>query len=109
MKYLPVAEIPGHIVAYRNSLSTVEIAVEAAQPPEPEQQALRGILTQLRLRTGHDFSNYKRPTLLRRVERRINVRDLPDLPSYATFLQQNSEESKAAERFADLGYQFLPG
>ncbi len=92
---LPVAQIPGHIIAYRNSLSTVEIAVEAAQPPEPQLQALRGILTQLRLRTGHDFSNYKRPTLLRRVERRINVRDLPDLPSYAAFLQENIEESSA--------------
>ncbi|PSR51848.1 histidine kinase [Adhaeribacter arboris] len=92
---LPVAEIPARIVAYRDSLGTVEIALVAEQRPEQHQQALREIFAQLRLRTGHDFSNYKRATLLRRIERRINVRDLPDLPSYAAFLQQNIEESQA--------------
>jgi PAS domain S-box-containing protein len=92
---LPVAEIPGRIVAYRNSLGTVEIAVETESRPETQQQALREVFTQLRLRTGHDFSNYKRPTLLRRIERRINVRNLPDLPGYAAFLGQNQEESNA--------------
>lgn len=92
---LPVAEIPGKIITYRNSLNTVEIAVEAEQRPEQQQQALREIFTQLRIRTGHDFSNYKRATLLRRIERRINVRNLPDLPSYAAFVHQNVDETNA--------------
>jgi two-component system CheB/CheR fusion protein len=92
---LPVAEIPGRILAYRNSQRAVTIPVEPEQRPEEHQQALREIFTQLRLRTGHDFSNYKRPTLLRRIERRMNVRDLPDLTSYAAFLKQHTEESGA--------------
>ena len=33
------------------------------------EEALRDILAMLRTRTGHDFSQYKRPTLLRRIER----------------------------------------
>jgi len=82
---LNVAEIPAHMIAYRNSLGSVQIEVEAETRPESQQQALREIFTQLRIRTGHDFSNYKRPTLLRRLERRINVRNLPDLPSYTAF------------------------
>ncbi|MGI4832150.1 MAG: CheR family methyltransferase [Janthinobacterium lividum] len=92
---LPVAEIPGRILAYRDGLGTVEIAVEAVNQPEQQQQALREIFAQLRIRTGHDFSNYKRATLLRRIERRINVRNLPDLPSYTAFLHENPEESHA--------------
>lgn len=92
---LPVAEIPGRIVAYRNSLGTVAIPVEAENRAEQQQQALREIFTHLRIRTGHDFSNYKQATLLRRIERRINVRSQADLPSYAAFLQQNPEESQA--------------
>jgi PAS domain S-box-containing protein len=92
---LPVAEIPGRIVAYRNSLGTVEILVATESRAEQQQQALREIFTHLRVRTGHDFSNYKQATLLRRIERRINVRSLPDLPSYAAFLQQNPEEGHA--------------
>jgi len=92
---LPVAEIPGRILAYRASMGTVEIPVEAEQRAEQQQQALREIFTHLRLRTGHDFSNYKQATLLRRLERRINVRNLADLPSYAAFLQQNPDESQA--------------
>ncbi|WP_206513071.1 hypothetical protein [Larkinella soli] len=48
--------------------------MEPERRTDDQQQALRDVFTQLRLRTGHDFSNYKRPTLMRRLERRINVR-----------------------------------
>ena len=92
---LPVAEIPGRIIAYRNGLGSVEIVVEPSQRPEVQQQALREIFTQLRTHTGNDFSNYKRPTLLRRIERRINIRSLPDLPSYTAFLHEHPDETTA--------------
>jgi two-component system, chemotaxis family, CheB/CheR fusion protein len=92
---LPVAEIPAKIIAYKQNLGAVVIHVEAESRPEIQQQALRAIFTQLRLRTGHDFSNYKRPTLLRRIERRINIHHLPDLTSYAAYCQQQPEETQA--------------
>ncbi|HVG17298.1 MAG TPA: chemotaxis protein CheB, partial [Chitinophagaceae bacterium] len=95
---LPVAEIPAKILAYKNSLGTVQINIEPEKRPEPDQQALREIFTQLRVRTGHDFSNYKRPTLLRRIERRIHIRNLADLPSYVQFLLQNPDEVNALLR-----------
>ena len=47
------------------------------------------------MQLGHDFSNYKRPTVLRRLERRINVHSLPDLPSYLRYIDHNPEEIKA--------------
>jgi hypothetical protein len=92
---LPVAQIPAAIIAYRDNIGAVKINVEAENRPEQEQQALRAIFTQLRVRTGHDFTNYKRPTLLRRIERRIHVRNLPDLPAYSGVLQKDPDESTA--------------
>jgi two-component system, chemotaxis family, CheB/CheR fusion protein len=92
---LPVAEIPKRIVEYKNKLGSVQIAIEIEKRNGDDQNALREIFTQLRIRTGHDFTNYKRPTLLRRIERRINVRNLRDLPSYTTFVQNNAEEATA--------------
>ena len=92
---LNVAEIPRRILQYRNGMGAVEIVEEQEKRPEQQQHALREIFTQLRLRTGHDFSNYKRATLLRRIERRINVHNLPNLPAYMNFLQENPEETHA--------------
>jgi two-component system CheB/CheR fusion protein len=92
---LPVASIPQRIIDYKNNVGTVYIPVDAEKRAEDQQQALREIFAHLRLRTGHDFSNYKRPTLLRRIERRINIRNLPDLPSYAAFVVENSDEVNA--------------
>ena len=92
---LNVAELPAKIIAYKSSLGKLQIAEQAEQRPQDQQQALREIFTEIRIRTGHDFSNYKRPTLLRRIERRINIRNLPDLPSYVDYMHQNQEETNA--------------
>lgn len=92
---LNVAELPAKILAYKASLGKIQISEEAEQRPQDQQQALREIFTEIRMRTGHDFSNYKRPTLLRRIERRINIHNLPDLPSYATYMRENHAETSA--------------
>ncbi len=92
---LPVAEIPRKIVAYKERLGQTRIAVELAERPETDEQTLRDIFTQLRVRTGHDFSNYKRPTVLRRIERRINVHELDGLRAYARFLREHKAEAHA--------------
>jgi two-component system CheB/CheR fusion protein len=92
---LNVGEIPAKIIAYKNSHGRIQISEDAEKHSPEQQQALRNLFTELRLRTGHDFSNYKRPTLLRRIERRINIQNLPDLPSYVTYIHENPEETQA--------------
>ena len=92
---LLVADIPARLVAYCQNLGTVAIPIEADQRPEEQQKALRNVFTQLRLRMGHDFSNYKRATVLRRIERRIAVHNLPSLPAYAAFLEAHLDEVEA--------------
>jgi len=92
---LPVADIPARIKAYKDGLGQVQIPVDTLSRPDGQQQALREIFAQLRLRTGHDFSNYKRATVMRRIERRINVRTIPDLPTYSEYLKENPEEAQS--------------
>jgi two-component system CheB/CheR fusion protein len=89
---LNVAQLPAKIIAYKNSIGKVQISEEAEQRPQDQQQALREVFNELKIKTGHDFSNYKRPTLLRRIERRINIHNLPDLPSYIAYIHQNADE-----------------
>ena len=62
---------------------------------KPNELALREILAALRSRTGHDFRHYKQATVLRRIERRMQVNALRDMPSYARFLQEQPEETPA--------------
>jgi chemotaxis methyl-accepting protein methylase len=91
---LNVADIPGRILAYCKGLNKIQLPDEpSGNTQELQQQSLQTIFTQLRLRTGHDFSNYKRPTLLRRIERRISVLGLHDLQSYVAALVDSTEET----------------
>lgn len=62
--------------------------------PQP-QDTLHDIFTLLRVRTGHDFRQYKQPTLLRRLERRLQVRAVPDLPGYCRLLEKDHSEAHA--------------
>ena len=73
------AEIPARIAAYGENLGKVQIPDDADSREEEQRLALRDIFTQLKKQTGHDFANYKRPTVLRRIERRINFRSLAEL------------------------------
>ena len=90
---LPVAEMPGRLVAYRDTLRLFEGEEESKQPErsQREEQALAVILTQLRMRTGHDFTNYKRPTVRRRIDRRIGITQVADLQEYALYIREHVE------------------
>ncbi len=92
---LPVAEIPARIHDYlrRRRALELEPAPSRDEPEQPEvQRALQDIFDLLAQRTGHEFSSYKRSTLLRRIGRRVSVRKLPDIASYVEHLRENPSE-----------------
>jgi two-component system CheB/CheR fusion protein len=92
---LPVAAIPGKIIAYRDNLARLGIATtDTREPPPTDEDALRDLFTQMRIRTGHDFSNYKRATVLRRIRRRMSVHQILDLHSYAQYVRERPEEAQ---------------
>jgi two-component system, chemotaxis family, CheB/CheR fusion protein len=103
---LPVAEIPQKLLElWHNSqairLPTANDPEIHTQPPTSEreaaaaEQSLHDILVQLRAGTGHDFKHYKRATVLRRIERRMQVTAQADLPSYYSYLQNHPDETKS--------------
>jgi len=67
---------------------------------DDEEEYLRRILSHVRVRTGHDFSHYKRSTVLRRIVRRTQVTRTDSLAAYYTFLRENADEAQAL--LADL-------
>lgn len=64
------------------------------------EEDVRRIVSFLHARTGHDFSSYKRATVLRRVARRMQVTRQGSLAAYARYLRENPEE--AQDLFSDL-------
>ena len=98
---LPAAEMPDRLRALGAGTRMPEIPIaddEAKAPPADDMAEVREILAMLRQRTGHDLSQYKRPTLLRRIVRRVQVHQLADIASYVTFLHEHPEELPALLR-----------
>ncbi|HSW04297.1 chemotaxis protein CheB [Aquabacterium sp.] len=74
-----------------------QLGVESEQSADATQRAeaaLGDIMTLVCLATRHDFKHYKRATILRRIERRLQVNALPDLAAYRDYLKQNPDETK---------------
>src|SRR5262245_26602837 len=89
---LRVAEMPARIIDYQKRLQLVETSPALIDPAE-EPDALREILSLLRVRTGHDFANYKAGTLLRRLQRRLHVVGMSNLTSYARMIREQPQEA----------------
>jgi two-component system CheB/CheR fusion protein len=53
------------------------------------------ILTAIRNATGHDFSQYKKSTIGRRIERRMALHHIDDMAEYERYLARHSREVQA--------------
>ena len=67
---------------------------------DADADALQRILSHLRVRAGHDFSNYKKSTVRRRIARRMQVERAATMDEYLTILRENAQEAQAL--LADL-------
>ena len=96
------ADFIGPVARLVERISEVAQSKEAVRSLDADGAAndLRRIVGFLRTRTGHDFSSYKRATVLRRVTRRMQVTRTESLADYADLLRRTPEESK--ELFGDL-------
>ena len=92
---LPVAEIPARIADYHQRLRQFDGSSLQSAEPVDESEALRDVLSLLHVRTGHDFVNYKAGTLLRRIQRRMNVGGISSLGGYARLVREQPEEAVA--------------
>jgi two-component system CheB/CheR fusion protein len=100
---LPAAEIAQQLLQLQENARHIILPLAGGDPvllTQPDEraeseQALREVLEILFFRSGHDFRHYKRATVLRRIERRLQVNSLRDLPAYRDYLKANHEETAA--------------
>jgi len=89
--YIAPAEVlPTMLLAYIKQLS--QPLSEHIGTEEQVVSAVQKILVLLRGQTGNDFSLYKKNTVMRRIERRMNVHHMGKTEQYVRFLQDNPQE-----------------
>ena len=95
-KLLELWENSRHIqMPASNDLEAYPVALNDDRSVALAEQTVHDILVKLRTGTGHDFKHYKRATVLRRIERRMQVTAQPTLANYYDYLSANSSEVKA--------------
>jgi two-component system, chemotaxis family, CheB/CheR fusion protein len=92
---LPIDEIPSKLDDYFQHL----IEIDGRKGPDGVRQEAAGHLANicalLRLRTGHDFSGYKDKTVTRRVQRRMQVLQIDEVPDFIERLRKDPQELDA--------------
>jgi two-component system CheB/CheR fusion protein len=92
---LPVAEIPAAILRYVRTRPSISVPEDGDDVEHDERQLIHKLLTQVRGRTGRDFSRYKRSTIMRRIQRRMQLHQLEKLEDYLAFVRLQPEEARA--------------
>ncbi|MFZ1220004.1 MAG: CheR family methyltransferase, partial [Chthoniobacterales bacterium] len=113
---LPVADMPSKLIEFVRNENRMKLPPEDPNAPDPEAKdpeapggetiseisrsdddefALRDVLAYVRSQTGHDFSHYKRATVLRRIARRMQVNSVETIPHYRDFLRTHPVEARA--------------
>ena len=132
---LNAADMPERLVALWHNARSIRLpkeaglslrvaAIDNAETARQAEEALSDIMGLLRRQSKNDFKHYKRATVLRRIERRLQVRGLPDLPAYRDYLREHPEEAvpllqdmlisvtnffRDADAFEALEHDWLPG
>jgi len=84
----PANELPAKL------LSITKTTIRKSETPELEKDSssLEKIIILLRTQTGNDFSQYKKNTMYRRIERRMGIHQISKIVSYVRYLQENPSE-----------------
>jgi two-component system CheB/CheR fusion protein len=96
---LPVEKMPDALISYIKHpflKSPGKINISATNI----QQQVQKVFSIIRNATGYDFSQYKRTTIFRRIERRLAVHQIDRLADYIMYMQKNPLEIEAL--FKDL-------
>lgn len=86
----------GTIIAHKNTASTSPSNIIETE----SEDTLNKLFFLIRKQVGHDFSNYKRNTIDRRLSRRMNIHHVVNLKDYVNYLEHSPEEVE--ELYKDL-------
>jgi two-component system CheB/CheR fusion protein len=86
----PPETMPEKLLGYVSHFSKVRSEIPSIE--KKTQSAFQKVLILLRGRTGNDFSQYKKNTILRRLDRRMSVHQINSMARYVDYLQDNPQE-----------------
>ncbi|MDP1596054.1 MAG: chemotaxis protein CheB [Methylotenera sp.] len=85
---LPAEEMPQQLMGDLQHL----IAPSVSKSSQLTEVGINHILMALRSGCGHDFSQYKKTTITRRIERRMSLHSIEDAEVYLRFLKERPTE-----------------
>ena len=85
------------------SLTSKTLRIVTKQGLEKDTSSLEKIIILLRSQTGNDFSQYKKNTVYRRIERRMGIYQISKISSYVRYLQENPTETDILFRELMIG------
>jgi chemotaxis methyl-accepting protein methylase/chemotaxis response regulator CheB/signal transduction histidine kinase len=99
---LPVAQMPAALVSYAQhawprAMSPTDTAAEATSDD------LESILKLLRVRTNSDYRHYKRATIVRRLRRRMALKQAASMADYRKLLEEDQSELTQLSRDMLIG------
>jgi two-component system, chemotaxis family, CheB/CheR fusion protein len=95
---LPLAQIPGAILDFVRTQPDVGLPADEEEIEAETSRLLQKVFAQLRARTSRDFSRYKRATIMRRIQRRMQIRHVEKFGAYLDLLRTDADEVR---RLAD--------
>jgi two-component system CheB/CheR fusion protein len=84
--------MPAKLIAYVRHLQDVQSQKGADGTRIDATEHLSKVCALVRGATGHDFSHYKEKTLVRRIQRRMQVLQLDSMPAYIENLRKDPRE-----------------
>ena len=87
----PAKELPAKLIEILQFMPQTKTDLEL---DSKNKSNLDKIIILLREQTGHDFSMYKKSTLLRRIERRKGIHKIDKIQNYVRFMQENPKETE---------------
>ena len=93
-------DMPAKLIEYATFLRKARRELAQEVEAQENEEILVRICTLLRRKTGHDFGRYKMGTLVRRIQRRMQVNQVAYMSRYLELLRQEPREVEAL--FRDL-------
>ncbi len=89
---LPVESIPTKLIEYARQREGLRANLGEDGMLPRAADYLKQICSLLRRRIGHDFSSYKQGTLIRRIQRRIQITQMGTVEAYVEYLKTDTDE-----------------
>ena len=89
---LAVEAMPARLIVHKKYVHSVAFSKNGSAPRTDAAQQIETIFGALRARTGHDFLQYKEKTLLRRLQRRMQLLQIESTEGYIQRVRDQPEE-----------------